>query len=58
MTDKEIKQMKALLRKQRKEVLSSKKNAREFLDSFGLLTPKGKLKRKFIDRGTVSRDKP
>jgi hypothetical protein len=47
MTQKEIDEFRAILRKQRKEVLSSKKAARAFLDSFGLLTPKGKLKRRF-----------
>jgi hypothetical protein len=55
MTQKEIDEFAALLRKQRKEVLSSKKAAREFLDSFGLLTPKGKLKRKFIGPANVPR---
>lgn len=55
MTEKEAKEFKALLRKQRKQVLSSKKAAREFLDSLGLLTPKGKLKRIFIGPANVSR---
>lgn len=55
MTEKEIIHFQKLLRKQRREVLSSKKAARAFLDSFGLLTPKGRLKRKFIGPANVSR---
>lgn len=47
MTQKEIEEFITILRQHRKKVTSSKKAAREFLDSFGLLTPKGKLKRRF-----------
>ncbi len=55
MNEKELKEFKAALLKQREEVLSSQKAAREFLDKLGLLTPSGNLKKSFKPAPSVSR---
>jgi hypothetical protein len=55
MNDREIKEMLLILRKQRKEVTTSKSAARKLLDSLGMLTPKGNLKRKFRPPSNVQR---
>lgn len=55
MTDKEAKEFLVLLEEHRKKVTSSKEAAREFLDSLGLLTPKGKFKRKYLVPRNVRR---
>lgn len=48
MNEKEYQEFMAILIKQGERVRKSKKAARELLDSLGMLTPTGKLKRKFI----------
>jgi hypothetical protein len=48
MSDKEFKEMKIVLSKQLKEVSSSKEAARKLLDSLGMLTPTGKIKKAYI----------
>ncbi len=47
MSDKELKEFKEILAKQRKEVTTSKEAARKLLTDLGFLTPKGNLKRKY-----------
>jgi len=55
MNNKELKEFKAILRKQRREVQTSKKAARALLNKLGLLTPAGDLKRAFKPPKSVSR---
>jgi hypothetical protein len=55
MNEKELKEFKAVLRKQREEVQASKKAAPALLDKLGLLTPAGNLKRSFKPASSVSR---
>jgi hypothetical protein len=47
MTPREIKEFKDHLEKRKRQVTKSKKAAREYLNSMGLLTPGGKLKKAF-----------
>jgi hypothetical protein len=47
MADKELKEFKEILVKQRKEVTTSKAAARKLLTDLGFLTAKGNLKRKY-----------
>jgi hypothetical protein len=47
MNEKEIKEFRAILQKQREEVKSSKTTAKQLLSKLGLLTPKGDLKKSF-----------
>ena len=55
MNEKELKEFKAVLRKQRQEVQTSKKAARELLNKLGLLTAGGDLKKSFKPASGVSR---
>ena len=55
MSQKDHEEMREILRKQREKVRSSKKAARELLDSLGMLTPGGDLKRCFKPKRSVSR---
>jgi hypothetical protein len=48
MSNKELKEFKAILKKQGEEVRSSKQAARKLLTDLGFLTPKGNLKRKYL----------
>jgi hypothetical protein len=54
MNEKELKEFKAALVKQRHEVQASKKAARELLNKLGLLTPGGDLKKSFKPSTSVS----
>lgn len=47
MSEKEIKEFKAILQKQQNEVKTSKVAARKLLSALGLLTAKGNLKKSF-----------
>ena len=47
MTDAEIKKLKAALKKQRKEVTSSKEAAEKLLRSLGIITAKGNFTKAF-----------
>jgi hypothetical protein len=55
MNEKELKEFKAALLRQREEVQGSKKAARELLNKLGLLTPSGNLKKSFKPAASVSR---
>lgn len=44
---KELREFKAILKKQRETVSSSKKAAKELLTQLGMLTPKGNFKKSF-----------
>ena len=51
MNEKELRECKEILRKQREEVSSSKSAARNLLTQLGLLTPSGKLKKAYRNYG-------
>lgn len=51
----ELNEFKEILRKQQELVMSSKEAARELLNSLGMLTPGGKLKKSFKASPGVSR---
>jgi hypothetical protein len=55
MSEKELKEFKEILRKQQQKVKSSKKAARELLNSLGMLTPSGDLKKSFKPSSSVPR---
>lgn len=54
MSKKELEEFKAILDKELKKVATSKKAARELLDALGLLTPTGKLKKRYRAQSNVS----
>jgi hypothetical protein len=47
MNERELKEFKAILLKQQREVQISKEAAKKLLSKLGLLTPKGNLKKSF-----------
>ena len=54
MSQKDLKEFHDILLKQQQKVKSSKKAARELLDSLGMLTPTGDLKKSFKSTSRVS----
>jgi hypothetical protein len=54
MSEKELKEFKAILKVQRTKVQSSKTEARKLLSALGMLTPKGDLKKSFKSTTTVT----